>query len=379
MLSLRPITFVLLCFFPVFLVGQCRTVDEIREDLADSTLVVENYVKQFPGDCPTAMDSLGPALYSRTLFYNGLGKLEEAIRYGTLTLEVLRQADTTLQLGKMAYNLGFIHSKLGDTRGAINYFREAAATFPKIDHPQSQRRYFQSLIDLGYNYGLLGDFQLAEEALLRVQREARQAGNTQLEAFASVKLGDLYLVNNQPGAAAGALEVAIAGFRTEGINDWLKYTRISRVLLYRKQGKAAEAFAEINSLLANNGGEISLLKNDSEQAIERFGNAIAAVTSGFTITAEAIVPTERQLAESPYKVRLLTFIGDLARAYSAAARPEDAIAALRAADVLADQLREGLGGEVSALMWRERVLPLYERAIKLSHDLGRTEDAGTTA
>lgn len=431
MLSLRPIIFGLFFLSPVLLEGQCLTVDEIRQELADSTLVVENYVEKFPGDCPTAMDSLGPALYSRTLFYNGLGRPDEAIRYGILTLEALQQADTTLQLGKMAYNLGFIHSNLGDIRGAINYFRQAAATFPKIDHPQSQRRYLQSLIDLGYNYGLLGDFQLAEEALLRAQREAGQAENAQMEAFASVKLGDLYLANDQPGAAAGALEVAIAGFRTEGLTDWLNNTRISRVLLYRRQGKTAAALAEIKSLLAasgqldrwntarlyntglligldnndlqtaeaffekaiaaeagsetrdpvllsqawDNGGEISLVKNDGEQAIERFGNAIAAVTPGFELSSETTVPTFGQLAESPYKVRLLTFIGGLARAYSAAGRPEDAIAALRAADVLADQLRKGLGGEVSALMWRERVLPLYEHAIKLSHDLGRMEDA----
>lgn len=425
--------FALLLFLAPFcsLVGQCLTVDEIREDMADSTFAVESYVTELSANCPTASDSLGPAFYSRTLFFYGLDDLEKSIEYGVFTLRELRKADTTLQLGKMAYNMGLFYLEISDNRSAMEYFRQAAELFPIIDHPQSGRRYRQALIDLGYSYKLLGDYQRGEEVLQRAVREARLAEDGLRVAFASVKLGDLYMKSGDLGAAAGAYEVAIAGFENEGQDEWLANTRISRLAMYQEQKAYEPAFSELESLLKvkdrldgwnlaqlysigiilgvdakdantaeaffqenlalvtrmssrapeliaqawDNGGSISMLNADYKQAADRFGNAINELVPDFTLTAETPVPNNNQLSASHNKVDLLVYLGDLARAYSAGGRQEDALATLRAADVVTDLLRDGLGGEVSALMWREKALPIYEQGIQLSYELGQPENA----
>ena len=430
--TVRHLIFAFFCCLPVpGLLAQCATVDALREQLADSTTTAGAVIAAAHADCPTAADSLGPALYSRTLFYYGLDDLPGAIRHGELALEELSRADTTLQLGKMTYNLGLFHSAVGDHRGAVRYFRRAAETFPLIDHPQSQRRYRTARVDLGYAYGQIGDYQRSEETLRSVAREAEQDDDVLTVARAHHQLADQYLAQGQGAAAAGAVEVAIAGFETAGDAAAALTARVSKVGILRQQGEAERALSQTLRLLSaperlgqrdrvrllnlglllyldlgrpepaevyfehtltylnekgnpdpellaqvwDNGGEVALARGDYATATQRFTTALTQLTPGFRLTPETPVPTRGQLAASPRKLDLLIYLGDLARTHELAERPDDALAALLAADAVVDQLREGLGGEVSALEWGNEVLPLYEQGIRLSHRLEQPETA----
>lgn len=411
------------------LLAQCPAQVDIRKAMADSSFLPEVYTQQLHEKCPTAADSLGPAFYARSLYYNGLDDREVAITYGKYALVQLQQADTTLQLGKMTYNLGLFHLWIGDVREANWYFREASKVFPLIDHPQSPRRWLQSLEDLGYTYSLLGDYQRSEETLGYARQEAIKLGNKGKVAHISLKLGEQYEKSGDLGAAAGALKVAVAGFTELEDVNWLGVSRISRATLLRRLDEKDSAFREIKDVLSqpkdlsdynlarayslglllaldtddlrtaeayfsenlvvaqragdrqleaqawDNGGEASLKAANYPLAIVRFAQSISLLAPGFRYTEETPVPTVGQLAASPYNVNLLTYLGDLARAFRAAGQPEDALAALRAADRAADQLRDGLGGEQSALFWRGKALPVYEQAIELCYQLNQPEEA----
>lgn len=429
MLSQRFAFFLLISCLPVLSFAQCPTLEDIRAAMADSTFLPEPYIEETHAVCSSAADSLAKVFYARSLYYNGLEDREQAITYAKYALNELCQMDTTLQLGKVNYNLGFFSFKEGNLRDAIWYFRQASNLFPRIDHPESNRRWLQSLEDLGFCYSLLGDFQRSEETLKLARSEAKKAGNVLKQAHASVKLGDQYLERGDLGAAAGALEVAIAGFEALGESGWLAGSRVSRATLNRKRGnnqaalmeltelfkqqdhlqgydlarayslgivltaeqgdlRRAEAFftenlavaqaygdPQLEALAWDNGGEAALKAANYPLAIERFTQSIGLLAPGFQYTEETPVPTASQLAASPYTVNLLTYLGDLARAFRGAGQPEDALAALRAADRAADQLRDGLGGEQSALFWRGKALPVYEQAIELCYKLNQPEEA----
>ncbi|MEM6769917.1 MAG: hypothetical protein AAF597_04945, partial [Bacteroidota bacterium] len=199
--------------------------------------------------CPSAADSLGAVFYARSIYFNQLGNGPKAIEYGEYTLEQLHQTDTVLALGKMTYNLGFFHLKEGDLRSANWYFSEASRLFPLIDHPQSKRRWLQSMEDLGLTYTRLGDFQRAEETLLTMIREAEAVDNVAKIAHGNLKLGDLYLQQEAWGAAAGALEVAEAKFAEIDDSFWCNSSRLGLVGVALKRDSLQQALVAVNSLL----------------------------------------------------------------------------------------------------------------------------------
>jgi CHAT domain-containing protein len=429
MLIIRLVLSLTLALSSTLAFGQCITVDDIRNRMADSTFLVEIFMEELHGKCPTAADSLGPAFASRSLYFNGLKDRRQAIQFGELALEQLRLADTTLLFGKTVYNLGLFNLWEGNAREAAYYFLEASLLFPKIDHEQRNRRWLQSLEDLGYTYTLTGDYERAEETLLLLMRKAMELGFPVRKAQANVKLGDMYIGQERWGAAAGALEGAIAGFAKAGAKGMLGGSRVSRATMNYKRGLMGAAQVEIDALLADNedlsyldyaralslgvllasrgknlsaaeelyfenlaianelkdakviaqaydnGGEAALEADNFLVAIERFSTAITVLTSGYVYSEETPVPTANQLAASAYKIDLLAFLADLAKALEKAGKPDEAIAALYAADEVADQLRAGLGGEVSKLFWRGEALPVYEHAVRLAHERQQPEVA----
>lgn len=411
----------LTCPFTAPLAGQCATLAEIRGALADSLLAPAAYARELHQRCPTAADSLSQAFYARSLFFNGLDERQRAIEFGELALTELNQIDTSLQLGKMNYNLGLFNFWEGDFRESLHYMRTAAAIFPRVDHPQSERRWLQSLEDIGMLYTELGDYDRGEETFRKIIREAEARGRSGRSAQVRRRLGELYEKTGQLGAAAGALDVAVAGSEDPYLRA---IARVSRVSLNHERGAMDAARTEFRDLLRqpddlddfnlarlyslgillatdaadyalaeeyfaqnlvvarrdgtapvvaaawDNGGEIALARGDFDLARTRFSRAVETLTAGFRATAETLVPTTEQLAESDHKVYLFVYLGDLARALEASGRPAEALTALRSADEVVDQLRAGLGGEVSSLFWREEVLPVYEQAIRTSIDAG---------
>lgn len=420
--------------FSLFLLGglypparaQCPTLTEIRSALGDSTLCAGTYVAAVHDGCPTAADSLSTALYSRALYHYGLGDRAEAARFMALAREEYGKIDTTLQLGKVNFNLGMFNFLANDFREALYYLRQAAQIFPRVDHPQSTRRWLQSLEEIGLQYARLGDYRRAEEQFLATRREAERRGYDANAAQLNIHLSSVYEKTGQLGAAAGALDAGIAGTDDSYL---LALARLGRVSLNHERGRYAAAEEELldllnridrlddynqarlfslgillalerkdtlladsyfeNNLLAarrydtpelraqawDNGAEIALATNDYPLAIDRLHEAVALLVPGFKPGGETMLPTGGQLAGAGSKVFLVQCLRDLARALSGAGKREEALAALYAVDRVIDQLRAGLGGEVSALFWREEALPVYERAIARALSLGKLEEA----
>lgn len=413
------------CWFSLsFLAGQCADLVTIRSVLADSAVSPRQYAGELLAACPTAADSLSKAFYSRSLYYNGLGDRKKAIEYGELALVQLHQIDTSLQLGKMNFNLGLFNYWEENFRESLYYMRQAAAIFPRVDHHESERRWLLSLENIGMLHVELGDYQRAREAFLTALGEAEQRDLPNNIAQFNRRLGEVYEQMGQMGAAAGAMDVSIAASDDPYLNAVARVSRISLnynrgrlqeaqadfddmipqadfldeynlsrlyslgILLQLKAGnytKANDYFEEnllvarsygTNKIIAqawDNGGEIGMNTQDYALARERFSKAIALLTPGFRPTPETIIPTTEQLAGAANKVDLVIYLGDLARALSAGNDQDDALAALYAVDQLVDQIRAGLGGEVSALFWRKEALPVYEQAIRLA---GETNQAG---
>ena len=413
--------------------AQCPTVEDLREKLfagGDHHPGVADSVRSI---CPTTADSLASVYYSRSAYFFGKGNLEGAIEMGELALVEFRKAqlpeEDGFMLGRTNYNLGLFHMRRAEYARARSYYQEASRVFSLVTHEEKNKRWLRSLLDLGYMNNLLGNFEEGTRHLAFVRERGTAAGFPFYTAEANRLLGQQLLEREEWGAAAGATEVALAQLEALGQDRWSYATRINLASIRYKQGeydaahralgpaleaqdymwltdrsrmqsllallalktgdpKGAERWYEENRAIAletedpqfiaqayDNGAEVALKREDYPEAINRVGEAISQLVPGFRMTNERLAPSTEQLRASSYKIDLLIYLEDLARMLEAANRPADAVEILYVADGLTDEIRAGLAGEIGQLFWREQAMPVYERAIRLSQQMGESEQA----
>lgn len=421
-----------LVFCPATLPGQCPTVAEINQRFYPNRLEVDSYQDSLATRCPAYRDSLQQALYSLSILAYVEGRdLASAVYFGERALALKRKLlegeAPTVPLGKCLHNLGIFTHNLGRYREAEAYLKEAIEVYQTIGHAERKMR---SLSELGYVYGRMGDYQQSSERLTALIRESRRTGAERHTANGLRLLGQNLVQQKEYRAALDTLNNALDQYR--GLQDEINIARTNLDLagaayglkdflgVERYAAAARSIFAEagvdrevakIQSLLAlsrsaagdatgarsawnknldyvsgtgdpvllaqayDNGAELAVAAGDYDLAIDRVGRAIGALVGEWTPTEESPVPSREDLRENPHLVDLFIYLGDLARMYQLADRNQDALAALYAADGVLDVLANEQSATLGKLFWRERAMPVYERAIAICREENMDADA----
>ncbi|WP_273445118.1 CHAT domain-containing protein [Neolewinella agarilytica] len=127
-------------------------------------------------------------------------------------------------------------------------------------------------------------------------------------------------------------------------------------------------------------GEYYLKRGEPAKALAAFQRAQAALLEGYQPTAPGDVPPDEALRNSPFQTDLFIYLGDQARALEALIEAgEDydlpQLNVYQTSDRLIDFIRENHSGGATKLFWRNKVMPVYEAAIRRCHASGRTTEA----
>jgi len=153
-----------------------------------------------------------------------------------------------------------------------------------------------------------------------------------------------------------------------------KYLGLARALQPRTNDRRIAAITE------DNYGELFLATGRPREALGAFQRAQAILLPGYVAESHGDVPPDGSLRYASYQTDLFRYLGDQAEALDAliaggADYTDAQLAVYRAADRLIDFIRANHDGGNTKLFWRERVMPLYEAAIRRCHASDRPAEA----
>ncbi|MFH1692073.1 MAG: tetratricopeptide repeat protein [Candidatus Omnitrophota bacterium] len=235
-------------------------------------------------------------------------------------------ADAQMLRQKAEYEIANAYERLGDDAQASRRLMDFITRYPdsqltpdiifwlaqsccdKKNFSQG-RKYFERLIRSYPDHELAPDAFLQigisyleegkTESAVRSFQQAKQNGNDQIKARASLSLGEVYFTKSELGKALGQYEEAAA------LGDDMKkpaFLKISQV--YRLQGKLAESIAVLQQALNRDGGvsdaeiqfniaELLEEKGDSQEALEAYLKATYLYSDDKTWVVKALLRVAR--------------------------------------------------------------------------------------
>lgn len=134
-----------------------------------------------------------------------LGKYDEAIRCGELSLKVFERHKDLAAQGKIKKNLGNLVARQGDERRAERFYLAARRIFRKIENLEELTMAENSLAN---TYAELNDFRRAERFYALALKRAKKTKMPVTEAEIEASLGNLALFRGQLDRALNFLETA---------------------------------------------------------------------------------------------------------------------------------------------------------------------------
>lgn len=419
-----PLVFLLFIIPTNLLTGQkgCPVIADILNRFYEEPEAIVTIEAEVRAACPAALDSLSIAYHKRSVYaYGAEEPLATAIAFAERALRVqqeLYQDSMALPLAKSLANLGLFHRNNGEAPTAERYLLAAEDAFRELDIYSRRYRNREQLVFLWQD---AGDYGRAEEILPLLLAEAQAEEDTYRIAEAHRLYGRQYNQTRQYPRAVPHLRQADALFSSIGEAHWAmesqlelgrtyyhlkEYTAAKKTslnalrqaeastsatsvisiqnhlgLIALRSGEQAEAKDWFTKARKNaedaqdpirlaatldNTAELLLLQNEPQEAVNFILQAISVLIPDWSFSQETPLPRPAQYESASDRTGIFIYLGDLARAYTAAGQVVEAREALAAADGLADQLRAEYGASVSKLFWRERALPIYDHAIRLS-------------
>lgn len=410
----------------------CVSVSEALQQLhaaSDKGVILEREIRK---NCPAAADSLSLLFHKRSVYaYNSEGDYDLAIEFALRALREQRQLYGTVPqepLGKTLANLGLFYRVNGQYTMALPYLREADAIFRQLGLFKRQNYNQQQLVKLWH---ATGDYGRSDELLHLMLAEAvaeESAAKFSAEAETRRLLGEQ--ANQTENYAAGLPEFALAADIFKALGDiktqLMSYMGQGRSLYYlgdydearqvtekalalageyeldydkavmynllaliakelgefdraRRMVEQGEKYAltdgnpRLQSLLYNTSAEIAAGDNDFPRAVVLNRQAIKVLVETWEYSEETPFPTSAQTTLNEYHLDLFQRLASQAGFLQQAGEIDEALAAVRRADQIADLLRADFNGQVSKLFWRKEAVPVYERGIELSHQKGDPE------
>lgn len=378
--------------------------------------------------CPEQQDTLGMVLHSLSVKYYYGNDLAAAARYARQAAgirAVLYGPKAHIDLGKSSANLSTFLREQGQYTAAIPPAEEAIAIYTQLGEAD---RLASTRIGLARTYQALGQYAQAEQLLLLAiegleEAEARAdayldmsnlqiAKTNYLAAVAFVEKGTLlldkedigrlskFILNkavalDELGQDAAAEQHYLQSIRLADSGDCaiLPVAHNNLAQYYTEQQAYSAAASQVRQgaaiskqcgdpvTIAQNYdhlGELLLSQGKYEAAVEAFQQAQQQLLPIYQPSSPWSVPDSLSLLRVSKQTDMLLYMADQAKALAASPRPawqRKALEVYMAADQLVAQIRQAPQQAVNQLFWRQKVLPLYERAIALCHRLGKAEEA----
>lgn len=159
---------------------------------------------------------------------NSLGQLalhhgdpEQALHHFTAGLAAARQQGTPLEVALQLGSIASICRDLGHTERALSSGNEALSIYMAQDHAQGRCGMATLLADL---YVTAGDLEMAQRHVQVSMDLCRQLGNTRMQAFNYVSLGNLYAKQD--------------GDKQRALAEWVIALRLFKELGMERQSQA---------------------------------------------------------------------------------------------------------------------------------------------
>ncbi len=410
------------------LAAQCDGRPWAREVLAESSIAELQGLAKRLAACPEQRDTLGQLLHNLGVLYYNQNQWDTAAYYTRQAVEIraeLYAAEAHLDLGKSNANLSASLRAMGQYMAAIPPARKAVAIYTQLE---AVGRLNAVRLGLAQTYIALGQYIQAEE-LIDVAIEQSE-GEDLLKAYLDKSNIALYRNNYKAVLtytdkvsvsldtmdapwykAAFSLNRAVAldelgqdtpaelaYLQSIGLVDWedcdllsLAHNNLAqyytenraytRARHHLQKGAAIARVCKDSEKLAQNydhQGELFLSLGQYEKAIQAFQQAQQNLLPGYQPKELWSVPDTSSLARLAKQTDMLIYLADQAKALQYSAEPlwqQKALDVYIAADGLIAQIRQAPQQEQNRLFWRRKVLPLYERAIGLCHQLGEQQRA----
>ncbi len=429
---IRILLFSIFLSFPLISFADCPNTKIALESQDINT--IKTHVKLLLV-CNQYKDSLAMAYHDLGRFYYNVN-LDSSIYYTGKALEIRKEIfknKPNIDLGKSYHNLGFFCARNHQYKAAKIALNGAIEVYKNLDVSRMLRSYFE----LGYIHDEEGEYELAENCLNLVIKKGKEIDDKKLLGKALLNLGGVKLEKEEYNKAILLFEQALPNLKGIGdfeneakcfqnigiasylLNDFPKAIKNYKEAIsifeelencyevgminsnlgraYGKNKNDKLASVELQKALKialdcgdpeiiasshDNLGEYHLEKSDFKTALKEYQNAIKTIVPIFKPKTDFENPKEESLVNVSNKIDLLVYLSDKARALQGYAEKENnkdhlnsTLDIYKLGDKLIDQLRQEHSDEGTKLFWREKVIPFYENAIEICHDLEDGESA----
>ncbi|KAA3623750.1 MAG: CHAT domain-containing protein [Bacteroidetes bacterium] len=338
------------------------------------------------------VEDLGRSYHNIGVFYRELGEFKEAERYLQLAISFYRATGNSREVRDII-ELGKIFKSTGDYDRALPLFELA---IDKAIEYKDTTRFEKARLDFGDVAIEKELFQKAIDSLILAEAYFKQFGpSSDLAAcYNNISIGYYYLKNYKDCILFGNLAINCARSIQDTtemgkpINNiglaHLRSGRLKEALEYFLLGLDLGLKTNNKSLLAqsnNNLAEYYLTKNNFEKALEYFHGAICK-EANWELKDVFQNPPMEHISSLPSKADILgylfdkaNFLMDISERQAESKYLNAALETFQHCDKVTDLLRSDHTEQSSKIFWREKVLPIYEKAIHACYLAGDMEKA----
>lgn len=423
----RFLSFLLFLISSVCVAAQCDSLDASIATVIDSKdkTNMQSLEKNLI-NCPDLKDSLALLKHKIGVRFYVEGDLAEAIHYTQEALAIRKTIfeNSTFDIGESHHNLGVFYKAFNDLKNAETHFTQAAKVYESLDLSKMADSYWElagvyflkgeydrSLQNL--DYALVKAKSFAEESTLlscyleygNVLREQKKYSAAIDSLMQAKKILDQYylgwdhavlytnLASNYllSGQYPDAIEYGNRAIKLwiefedpyQESNEWnnlgLAYTRMGAFKKAAESLTKGKAIADQHNLYLtisqsqNNFGELFLAQGQIEKAVQSFHDGVRTLVTDFDTPHYLENPSRKQVGRVSLKRKVINDLSDKAAALLMLyeeKQEEHILTVCREAyeicDYTIDLLLMEQSEQSSRLFWREKVIPVYEKAIRAS-------------
>lgn len=431
----KNITALLLAAMPFFVFAQCPEGENIARAIQDREVTqLKNLVEKLQS-CDAWQDSLGLVWHTLGVAAYIDDDLEEAVKATQKALEIRQRVlpDPHFETGRSRRNLGVFHKELGQWDQAAANFKAAAEIFDRLDSMDVADAYRE----LALVFYQKGDFDRAIQTLDLATIKAKSFSDDYTLMSCYLEYGNILPEKERYQSAVDSLlkaekmlavydpwwEHAVCytnlalnysslqqyeksiSYGQQAIDLWQemeapwelattlnnqgvtlihskKYKAAEQMLLKGRQVASENDMPLIRSQSYDNLGELYFQQQQYEKALEYFHQAVLVHLRQPSNQQYLSSPQMETLDNVLVKKALLNDLSDKGKALLALfdqseekTFAEAALENYKRCDYLVDLLRREHTVQSSKIYWREKVVPIYEKAIEAAYLLEDYESA----
>jgi len=218
--------------------------------------------------------------------HRGLGSYQQALKWAEKALAVFKTTLENQKLAQIQFNLGVIHSDIGNVRKAELCLGDAASTYRRIDDREGVAKTYNELSRVCFTKG---SYQAAVEHLKEALAYCDEIKEQRLTARVTGNLGTVYMIADRWEEAAESLIRSVESNKAckDTCNLSKSYLSLGySSLLLRRLSEAGDYLKKAYRIICKNGlsrekaiyheysGELAFVRGDLTAASEHYLEAI---------------------------------------------------------------------------------------------------------